>query len=115
MALSWAISWLYIKHLNLMIVSKAIMEVMPNPIYNDGEIDVKMCLWATFSGGNRALDPISQNIQWQIEGLVEDAENLALISEATAIDGNLDPFPARRATLGVMSPYVVVEELEVVV
>lgn len=98
-----------------MIVSKAIMEVMPYSIYNNGEIDVKMCLWATFSRGNRALDTISQNIQRQIEGLVEDAENLTLISEATAIDSNLDPFAARWATLRVMSPYVVVEELEVVV
>ena len=66
MALSWAISWLYIKHLNLMIVSKSIMEVVPYPIYNDGEIDVKVCLWATFSGGNRALDTIGQNIQREI-------------------------------------------------
>jgi hypothetical protein len=115
MALSWAISWLYIIHLNLMIVSKAIMEVMPNTIYNDGEIDVKMCLWASFSGGNRALDTISEHIQRQIEGLVEDAENLALISEATTIDSNLDPFAARWTTLGVMPPYVVVEELEVIV
>jgi hypothetical protein len=98
-----------------MIVSKAIMEVMPNPIYNDGEIDVKMCLWATFSRGNRALDTICQHIQWQIEGLIEDAENLALISEATTIDSYLDPFSARWAALGVMSPYVVVEELEVIV
>jgi hypothetical protein len=91
------------------------MEVVPYPIYNDGEINVNMCLWATFSGGNWAFDTISQNIQWQVEGLVEDAKNLALISEAAAIDGNLDPFAASRTALGVMSPYVVVEELEVVV
>ncbi len=90
------------------------MEVVPYTINNDGEINVKMSLWATFSGGNRALDTISQNIQRQIEGLVEDAENLAFISEATSIDSDLDTLAARRATLGVMSPNVIVEELEVV-
>ena len=91
------------------------MEVMPYSIYNDREIDVKVCLWATSSGRNRALDTISKNVKRQIEGLVEDAENLALVSEAATIDSNLDPFAARRTTPGVMSPYVVVEELEVVV